>query len=226
MNTPLADTLNKAIDRHAGGQLASGIESQDLEGLSRRLLCSVNAVKQFLADGILVSQGPVHRGDETGLHTFKSDDLNDIRRAVLTAVVERVIDESSGDPSEISIAAGDALRNHVAGFAKKPAVKTELSRFPTGLVQFASPYDDNEQPGPIQQAATTAAKVGAIGAAGYGAASLVRGRMLKPGARLIDQLRAGSAANIATARGVVGTLSSGADKIAAILAGKRLPLPQ
>jgi len=217
MKPNLEDTLNNAIDRHAGGQLANGIESQDLEGLSRRLLCSVNAVKQFLADGILVSQGPVHRGDETGLHTFKSDDLNEIRRAILTAVVERVIDESSGDPSEISIAAGDALKNHAANFAKKPDAKTELSRFPKGLVQFASPYD--EQPGPFERAASTAAKVGAVGAVGYAGASLLRGRYLKPGAGLIDQLRAGSAANI-------GSLSSGAAKVAAILAGRRLPLPE
>jgi len=222
MTTETAENLIRSINRYAGEQPVGKLESHDLESLSSRILAPRDVVEKLLAEGVLRSEGPVHAGDETGLHSFKSDDLNEIRRAVLSAIACMAASESTGDHGETSLAAGLALRNHVDSFEKRPDAKPEFSRFPAGLVQLSSPYDE-EQQGPFERAATTAAKVAGVGAAGYGAAALLRGRMMNPSAGLLDQLKTGSAANIATAGKVMGTLSAGAQKVAAVLAGKRLP---
>ena len=171
----------------------------------------------MLAARVLTAVGPVHANDPTGLHTFSSEALNKTRTAVFVAITEKTIELSDGTPEQISFAAGEAMRRHVATFEKKPSATTELSRFPEGLVQL-SRYSgiEEEEPGPFAKAG----KVAAVGGLAYGAAALLRGRKLKPRAGLLNQVRAGSAANIATGRHVAGTLSAGASKVAAAVRGR------
>jgi len=114
--------LKKSIDRHAIDRQPVGkLESHDLESLAERLLCPIPTVNKLIAEGAIVSQGPVHAKDEAGLHSFLSDDLNAIRRAVLSAIVERVANESqSNNAEEITLRAGQAMSEHVKNFGAKP----------------------------------------------------------------------------------------------------------
>ena len=214
-NTKTADNLasgfKRSIDQHAGKQPVGKIESHDLQSLSKRILCPPNVVVDLIAAGVLQPVGPVYGNQPQGPQTWNSDDLNEVRKAALGAVVEKVVSESDGNPDEVNVAGGEALRQHVKSFETPANGAKNLSRaLSSGAILFAQPGDD-EQPGTFQRAATTAAKVGAIGAAGYGAAALLRGKYLKPTAGLWDQFRSGA-------------LSSGAAKVAAILAGKKLPV--
>ena len=133
----LLASLSAAIDRHAAGQPVGKLESHDLQSLSRRILAPIDVTKKLLAAGVLGSQGPVHKGDDTGHHSFPSDQLNEIRRAVLVAIVEKIVEESDGAPEQVTMAAGDALRQHAASFVKKTGEKSEFCRFPVGTVQFS-----------------------------------------------------------------------------------------
>lgn len=220
MSTDLANSLNDLIDRNCAGLPAGKLESHDLASLARRILCPPDVAQQLIADGTLAPSGPVYGNDETGPQRFGSDDLNEIRRAVLTAILEAIIEESDGSPDEIRMAASDALSRHVRSFDPQPGEPTAFGRaLGSGCVMLGRPEDD--EPGPFQRAASTAGKVAAAGALGYGATALLRGRRLAPGAGIWGQLRAGNAANIATGRAALGSLSSGAEKVAAVLAGKR-----
>jgi hypothetical protein len=197
----LSASLANAIDRHNTGQPVGKLESHDLQSLSRRILAPVDVTEKLLSAGVLQSQGPVHAGDDTGMHTFASDQLNAVRTAVLTAIVERVVEESDCVPEQIVMAAGDALRQHAANFEKKPGEKREFCRFPKGVVQlsgdvpnnavlerilkdhvvqFASYGASEEEPGPFERIATNTAKVAGAGALAYGAAGYLRGRLNRP----------------------------------------------
>jgi len=224
MNTNLADSLNSTIDQHVTGQRSGAVETHDLDSLCARLLAPRDVVEKLLGTGVLRSEGPVHGTDDTGIHAFNSDLLNEVRRAVLSAIVEKVVEESDGEPDQIKLAAGHALREHAKGFDKPKGAKKEFARFPSGLVQL-SRLDgrfvaQEDEPGFIERTASTVGKVAAVGAAGYGAASYLRGRKLAPGGSLFDKLRAGNRANVATGRAVVGGLSAGAQRVADVLAGK------
>lgn len=217
MSTDLASTLNAKIDQHVDGQRTGAVESHDLNSLCKRLLAPRDVVVKLLSAGVLRSEGPVHGRDDTGLMAFTSDSLNEVRRAVLYAIVEKVVEDSDGIEG-VDIAAGAALKEHVASFNNQ---ENEFAAFPKGLVQLAAyPYSqDDEQPGALQQAATTAGKVAAVGALGYGAAALLRGRKLAPTGSIIDKLKAGALANNATGRLVAGRLGAGAAKVANVLKG-------
>lgn len=94
-------------------------------------------------------------------HGFASDDLNEVRRAVLSAVVERTVEESDGEPNEIALAADQAIRSHAAGFDKKPGEKREFAAFPKGVVHFARYGAPEEEPGFAERAADTVGKAAA-----------------------------------------------------------------
>lgn len=221
MNTnSVASSLANAIDRHSAGQPVGKRESHDLNSLCRRLLAPRDVVEKLLASGVLRAEAPVHANDSTGLHSFRSDDLNTVRAAVLTAIVERTIDESDGDPEGMTLAATEALRTHAASFNKKRTPR-EFCRFPTGLVQL-SRYGEEEQPGFAERAVGTLGKAAAIAGAGalaYGGASYFRGRA--PGLSPLAAMRAGHAANAADLKKGVTAIRGGAAKIADILAARR-----
>ncbi len=223
MNThPIADRLAAEIDRHAAGVPVGKLESHDLASLCRRVLLPRDAVEKLLSSGALRSEGLVHANDETGRHSFTSDNLNEVRRAALAALVERVVDESDGDPAQVSLAAGHALREHVASF-RKPAPR-EFSRFPVGVVQFARFGEREDEAGPVRRTAAAVGKAAAVGGLAYGAASFLRGR--RPGLNPLQALRAGHTANAADLKKIAQragrTLSPGAARVAAALAGRRV----
>jgi hypothetical protein len=222
MNDSSASTiLTNAIERHAVGMPVGKLESHSIDSLSARLLAPREDVETLLGNGILQSQGPVHAGDETGMHSFLSDDLNEVRRGVLHAVAGQAVEQSDGDPEGTTLMAGQALNDHAASFDKKPNAPRQFSRFPKGLVQLQSPYGDDE-PGPVQKAVTTAGKVAGAGALAYGVGSYLRGRA--PGVSPLAAIRAGSAANLADLKKLTGktggALSPGVSKVAAVLSGR------
>lgn len=188
MSTNLAQSLNDSIDRHNAGQRTNARESHTLESLAARLLVSPETAQRLIAKGIVQSEGPVHRGDD-GLQSYLSDDLNEVRRAVLSTVVEGVIDQA-GSADEISIASSHALKKHVEEFGAQPKNVTEFARDSAGRY-----YED--EPGTIRQAAGIAGTAGAA----YGVGSYLRGRA--PGLSPFAAIRAGHIKNIATA-GKVG----------------------
>jgi hypothetical protein len=226
-----ARSLVDIIDRHAFTNQPTGtLESHDLASLGRRVLTPQDMLETLLASGTLKAEHPVRREDPAGLQSFKSDLLNDVRYAVLFALVESVIDQAdTGD--QALIAAGEALNRHVASFRKPAGEPTQLHRFPDRLVQFARPYDADEP-----SAVSTAAKVAGTGALAYGAASYLRGRA--PGRTAIDALKAGHAANVAdltkarqflrprlakaatVGADLLGSASAGARKVGQVLAGR------
>lgn len=189
-----ANSLSREIDRLSGGQPTGKLESHSVDSLCRRLLAPREVVLKLLGDGVLCSQGPVHANDETGAHSFLSNDLNAVRSAVLAAICERVVEESDGEPAEVTLAAGDAMRSHAAGFEKKLGTKAEFSRFPVGVVQLASPYGQEEEPSTVARVA----KAGAVlagGAALVGGAGYLRGR-LAAGANRAGMLGAAKTAGL------------------------------
>ncbi len=240
MNTnSTAEFLNQSIDRHAAGTPRGKVESHDLESLCARVLAPREVVEKLLAAGVLRAQSAVHANQENGLHTFLSDDLNEIRRSVLAAIVEKTVEESDGlEGSQVTLAASNALNEHVKGFVKKPGAKKEFSTaFPAGLVQLAR-YGE-EEPGFAERAGTLGkvATVAGAGALAYGAAGYLRGRMSRPGIQLpgtqlpgargaVADTLAGIGANNADLRRVAGrvgtALRPGAAKVAAVLAGRRV----
>jgi hypothetical protein len=219
MNTRIVSSLHAAIDHHVGSQPIGRLESHDLASLSKRILAPVAVVKKLLAGGILRSQNPVHSGDATGRQMFFSDDLNSIKRSVLSAIVEKTVEQCDGVPTQVTLAAGEALHRHVASFQKKSRT-TELSRFPAGLVQLARYPETDDEPSLVDRTANATGKI-AIGAGlGYGAAALLRGRRLKPGGGFVEQLLAGGRANLVSARAAASGLSVGASKVLDVLAGR------
>lgn len=225
----LADRLNSSIDQFVSGQRSNAVETHDFNSLCKRLLAPPDVVENLLRAGVLRAESPVHANDPDGLQAWNSDHLNEVRRAILEAITAQVIEESDGDPDEIPIAAGRALRQHVASFDKAKG-KTEFARFPAGIVQLSRGFDgrfgtqQEQEPGVIERAANAGAKVAAVGAAGYAGASYLRGYSLVPGGSVFEKLRAGSRANIATGRSVIGKIGQGAQRVADVLKPKiRIP---
>jgi hypothetical protein len=218
MDTNILNTLTSQIDRHAGGQPVGTMESHTLDSLCRRLLAPRPVVEELFKSGVLQPVGPVHKDGNSGLYSFYSDDLNDIRRAVLSALTELVVENSSGSPDEISLANSLALSDHAKSFVPN-SDKKELSRaLGSGCIMLGRNLPE-EEPGPFQRAVAGAGKIAAIGGLGYAGASYLRGRAVNPTGSLLDQLRKGSRANLVTGRAIAGRLSAGASKVSKVLAG-------
>ena len=179
MNTQnLSDHLAAEIERHATkGQPVNTRESHDLASLSPRTLLPRAAVVKMLSTGELRAENPVHRNEPGGRYTFLSNELNDIRRAALKAIVERTVEEGSDDPTTVAFATGEALRAHVDSFKRKPGEVTEFAAFPPGLVQLDRYVrQEDDEPSTVSKIA----KAGAVlagGAALVGGASYLRGRL-------------------------------------------------
>lgn len=219
MNSNLANSLNKEIDRHAEGDPLGKLESHDMGSLSRRLLAPRAVVEKLLATGALRSEGPTYFNDPTGRHAFSSDSLNQVKRAVLFAVVEMTI-EKSDSASLVAAATRRALSLHHSSFSKTSGNERPLlARFLAGLVQLSRYDGRDDEPGLAERTATVG-KVAAVGGLAYGAAALLRGRKLNPGAGVLNQVRQGGAANIATVRAIGSRLSAGAAKVAAVVRGQ------
>lgn len=198
--------LNQSIERHRRGP-KNGLESHTLESLSRRTYIPPKVISQLIANGTLKNFGAVHSNGCTNLHSFSSAELDLLQQRALGDVVDQVIQNGTGNPDEIPITADHALGEHVKQFEAKPK----------NTKNFSGHWVDDDEPDPL----ATAAKVAGVGAAAYGGLSYLRGRKLAPNASALGKFRAGSAANIATGKVVAGSLSEGARKVAAVLAGKR-----
>lgn len=201
----LANQLHAVVDRESAGDLVGKLESHDLHSLSRRILAPSSLVENLLRDGVLRAEHPTIKGDATGRHAFTSDNLNAVKRGVLSAVVERVVEFSTNE-ADVPAAVARAVREHRITFEAKPKV-TEFGRFPDGLVQL-SRYVREEEPSAVAKAATLAG----AGAAVYGVGSYVRGRA--PGRSPFAALRAGHAANVGDARKLANYVRPGVAKAA------------
>lgn len=171
----LADTLGSRVDHESRPIRQGRAESHDVASLAKRLAASPEAVKGFLAAGILQPEGPVSKSEGNTHFVFASDDLNDLRKQVLAAVVARVIDaDESDDPNAIHTAASHALREHVTETEKPDDKRRDFSRKMShgGAIMFGGTYipdkREHEDNGILRTAATAAAIAG-VGAAGLGA---------------------------------------------------------
>lgn len=185
------------IDKHSShataGRHGPKRESGTLDTLAKRLGVPDSAhVQSLIESGRLVSLGAVNRNDPNGTQSYASDHLNEIRREVVTAIAEQVIDAMPDDAEPESVAA--AVSHALATYQKSlstPAVKEFAAR------------SDEERPGVLRRVATGAAVAGGL----YAGASYLRGR--KIGAKgILPALKAGNAANVADLRNVGGKISA------------------
>lgn len=196
-----SDQLQKRIlaliDKHSAhptaGRLGPKRESGTIQTLAKRLGVPDSAhVHALIESGRLVSLGAVNRNDPDGAQSYASDHLNEIRREVITSIVEQVIDGLPDDvaPENVALAVSHALDAYQKSLTA-PSVN-----------EFAARTED-ERPGLLRRAATGAAVAGAA----YGGLSYLRGR--KIGAKgVFPALKAGNAANAADLRKAGGKISA------------------
>ena len=176
MNTAqVADTLGKKITDSTAGQPKGKQESHDLASLSVRLGIPIDAVVKLLGTGVLRPLGAVNSKHDDGFYVFASDDLNDVRKSAAQAIVEKVIEETDGDPTQVTMAASHALDGRREATAKKTG-KQAFSAIPAGLVTLQRYCAPEEEPSTIAKIGKAAAVVGA-GAAAVGGAAWLRGRI-------------------------------------------------
>ena len=229
MITDTSKTLSDMIDRYSQPTRAGKSESHNLASLSKRILAPIEACQQFIARGLLKPENTLTRRD-SGTYVFSSDDLNDVRKSVLSEIVAKVIEESNGSEDEIKMASNHAVRGHVESFASKTKGQRELSRPLSGsaVVMLGQPNEEEQQQsgGFLKTAAKTAAVVGVGAGALYGIGSLATHRSAKAIAQKYGQAAADSfiknqniGARIKTGWGVARDGTIGAFKGAAGVTG-------
>ncbi len=193
MITDTSKSLSDMIDRYSQPMRAGKSESHNLASLSKRILAPIDACKQFIARGLLKPENALMRRDN-GTYVFSSDDLNDVRKSVLSEIVAQVIDESNGSEDEIKMASNHAVRGHVESFATKTKGHRELSRplSNSAVVMLGRPNEEDQQQsgGLLKTAVKTAAVVGVGAGALYGIGSLATHRSAKSIAQKYGQAAA------------------------------------
>lgn len=205
MNSTSEKLLHVALDRHSKNRNDAGMESHSLHSLAARVALPVDQTEQLLKDGVLQSHGPVYARKSQHLHQFAAADLNAIRESSIEAVAQKAIQDADGDPDQVAYVARRAVDDHVKQFGMRLPSSAEGEH-----VEFAA-YNPDDEPSVLK----TAAKVGAVGALGYGAGALLRGRRVAPGAGLLNQIKAGAIANNAT-------LTTGAQRVLAMIRGQKV----
>jgi hypothetical protein len=186
------DALQKRIlaliDKHAAhpttGRAGPKRESGTPDTLAKRLGVPADHVQALIESGRLVSLGAVNRNDPEGAQSYASDHLNEVRRDVITSIVEQVIDglPDDAEAGTVALAVSHALETYQKSLTAPP---------PT---DFAARPED-ERPGVLKRAATGALVAGGL----YAGASYLRGRRI--GAKgILPALKAGNAANVADVR--------------------------
>lgn len=185
------------IDKHAGhpttGRHGPKRESGTHATLVKRLgVPDSDHVQALIESGRLKSLGPVNRRDPAGTQSYASDHLNEIRREIITAIVEQVIDGMPDDAEPETVSSAVA---HALGAWQKSLTAPALKEF--------AARSDEERPGVLRRAVTGAAVAGGL----YAGASYLRGR--KIGAKgILPAFKAGNAANIADLRKIGGKASA------------------
>ena len=129
-------------------------------------------MQEFIAHGLLTPVSTLRRGGDGGPWIFQADELNDLRKFVLSEVIAKIIDQSGGNGDEMQLGSARALAAHVAEHGKASATEKEFTARVglggAGLLKHFGSRDDEDDNGVLKTAGTVAAVAGAGLATTYG----------------------------------------------------------